>query len=215
MRAVSRAGLFLLLVIPVLTGAEAVASPEDAAPARAAAGAPASNPLNEKLMTEIQAVVEHGGNAARMGQIIAEYSGQPDALLARKTALYVLKSFPSRPARLAALLEGGSATAVAPEDDPLWREVVGVLSETWARENIVEGRRRMLRETRPRARRLLVSSIAIYAASNRGLSDLRVPARKSLSAEFRRLYPKLPAEQQRDIDAALPALAAPPRGGGP
>jgi hypothetical protein len=213
MPAVLRAGLFLLLVIPVLTGAEAVASPGDPAPA--AAGPPASNPLNEKLMAEIQSVVEHGGNAARMGQIIAEYSGQPDALLARKTALYVLKSFPERPARLAALLEGGSATAVAPEDDPLWREVVGVLSETWARENIGEGRRRMLRESRARARRLLVSSIAIYAASNRGLSDLRVPARRSLSAEFRRLYPKLPAEQQHDIDAALPALAAPPRGGGP
>ena len=167
---------------------------------------PGPNRLAERLMGEIQAEVERGGNPARMGQIIAEYSGQPDALLARKTALYVLKSFPSRAARLAALLEGGSATSVAPEDDPLWREVVGVLSETWARDNIAEGRRRMLREARPRARRLLVSSIAIYAASNRGLSDLRLPARRALRAELMRLHPSLPEEQRRDIDAALPML---------
>lgn len=167
----------------------------------------APNRLSDTLMAEIQAAVDRGGDPARMGQIIASYAAQPEALMARKTALYVLKSFPSRPARLAALLEGGSATPVPPEDDPLWREVVGVLSETWARENIAEGRRRMLREARPRARRLLVSSIAIYAGSNRGLSDLPMPARRALRAELQRLYPGLPPEQRRDIDAALPPLA--------
>jgi hypothetical protein len=165
------------------------------------------NALGAKLMAEIQATVDRGGDAPRMGQLIATYAGQPDALLARKTALYVLKSFPSRPARLAALLEAGSATPVDPEDDPLWPEVVGALSETWARENIADGRRRMLREARPRARRLLVSSIALYAGSNRGLSDLSMPARRALRAEFQRLYPGLPPEQRRDIDAALPRLA--------
>ena len=196
-------------------GSAADVRPSEVAPTRAAttdrssvaAPAIAPNALGEKLMSEIQAEVEHGGNPVRMGQIIAEYSGQPDALLARRTALYVLKSFPSRAARLAAQLEGGSATPVAPEDDPLWRELIGVLSETWARDNIADGRRRMLHETRPRARRLLVSSIAIYAGSNRGLSDLRVPARRALRAEFMRLYPRLGDEQRRDIDAALPMLA--------
>ena len=183
-------------------------APAGNAPAATSAkvAGPARNALGERLMAEIQAVVDHGGNPARMGQIIAEYTGQPDALVARQTALYVLKSFPSRAARLAAVIEAGSATPVAPEDDPLWRELVGVLSETWARQNVADGRRRLLRESRPRARRLLVSSLAIYGASNRGLSDLSVPARKALGAQLQRLYPNLPEEQRRDIDGALPRL---------
>jgi hypothetical protein len=228
MAAVSRARPFVLVVATMVAGgavacarsggasADAARSevsppPPPSSDARAAApdavvAVVASNRLAEKLMAEIQLAVERGGNPPRMGEIIADYSGQPDALIARKTALYVLKSFPSRSARLAALIEGGGATSVAPEDDPLWREVVGALSETWARDNITEGRRWMMREKRPRARRLLVSSIAIYAASNRGLSDLRLPARRALRAELMRLYPNLPWEQRRDIDAALPKL---------
>ena len=109
-------------------------------------------------------------------------------------------------ARLAALLQAGTTTAVPVEADALWPELVTTLSETWSSDNSAAGRRRMLVERDPRARRLLVSSLARYAASSRGLSDLRNSERRALRAEFRRMYSKVPPDVQRDIDGALPKL---------
>jgi hypothetical protein len=154
-------------------------------------------------MAEVQAIVDAGSDPARLARLISSHAAEPEALFARKTALAVLRTAPSRSVRLAALIQAGSATPVAPEDDPLWPELVGALSETWATENSAAGRRRMVHEKDPRTRRLLVASLAIYAASNRGLSDLTMPQRRALRAEFMALYPRLPRQQQQEIDAFI------------
>ncbi len=154
-----------------------------------------------RRMAEVQAIVDDGPDPTRLARLISGYAAEPDALVARKTALTILRTVPSRSARLAALIDAGAATPVAPEDDPLWPDLVGTLSETWAPENSAEGRRRMLREKDRRTRLLLVSSLARYAASNRGLSDLTMPQRRVLRGEFMRLFPGLPAQARAEVDA--------------
>jgi hypothetical protein len=157
--------------------------------------------VSAERMAAVQVIVDAGSDPTRLAKLIADHAGEPDALFARKTALAVLRTEPSRSVRLAALIQAGSATTVAPADDPLWPELVGALSETWATENSAAGRRRMVHEKDLRARLLLVSSLAVYAASNRGLSELTMPQRRVLRAELMGLYPKLPRQQQQEIDA--------------
>ena len=116
-------------------------------------------------------------------------------------ALGALRTATDRAARLSALIDAGRAPGVKPEDDPLWPDLVQALSETWAVANTAAGRRRMLRERDPRTRLLLVSSLAVDAASTRGLSDMTIRQRRALRSELMRLYPSAPARVQQQIDA--------------
>jgi len=157
-------------------------------------------------MAEVQSIVDGGSDPAKLARLFGAHAAQPDALLARKTALYVLKGVTPREVRLDALIQAGAADAVAAEEDPLWPELVDALAETWATENTAAGRRRMLREHDPRLRRLLVASMARYAGSSRGLSNLTNSERRALRGELRTVYPKVPPEVRADIDATLPKL---------
>lgn len=177
-----------------------------AVPARAAGDAGVSAPSPSPLMAEVQAIVEGGSDPAKLARLIGAHATEPDALLARKTALYVLKGVSPPRARLDALILAAAGGAVAPEADPLWPELVDALSETWDYENTAAGRRRMLRERDPRVRWLLVASMARYAGSSRGLSNLSNSERRGLRAELRSLHPKVPPEVRADIDATLPKL---------
>jgi len=109
-------------------------------------------------------------------------------------------------ARVAALIQAAALGKVAPEADPLWPELVDALSESWEYENTAAGRRRMLHERDPRVRRLLVTSMARYARSSRGLSNLSNSERRALRAELRSLLPTVPPEVRADIEATLPKL---------
>jgi len=74
------------------------------------------------------------------------------------------------------------------------------------RHKVRGGNRRMLRERDPRLRRLLVASMARYAGSSRGLSNLTNSERRALRAELQSLHPKVPPEVRADIDATVPKL---------
>jgi len=157
-------------------------------------------------MAEVQALVDGGAEPAKLARFIGAHAAEPDALLARKTALYVLKGVAAVDARLAALIQAAATDSVAPEADPLWPELVDALSEAWTSQNSAAGRRRMLRERDPRLRRLLVASMARYAGSSRGLSNLTNSERRALRAELQSLHPKVPPEVRADIDATVPKL---------
>jgi len=157
-------------------------------------------------MAEVQAIVDDGSDPRKLARLIGTHAAEPDALLARKTALYVLKGVSPTQARLAALIQAAALGKVAPEADPLWPELVDALSESWEYENTAAGRRRMLHERDPRVRRLLVASMARYAGSSRGLSNLSNSERRALRAELRSLLPTVPPEVRADIEATLPKL---------
>jgi len=182
------------------------------APAAVPAPPPAVDPITTARMEEVQHIVDEGAAPGRLAKVISEYTGEAPALVARKTALAALRTVRDRSARLAALIDAGRAPGLAPDDDPLWPELVGALSETWAAENTAAGRARMLREKDPRLRLLLVSSLAVYAASNRGLSDMTIRQRRVLHQEFMRLYPSLPPLPRRQIDAFLARINVNARG---
>jgi hypothetical protein len=159
------------------------------------------DPLAAARMEEVQHIVEDGAAPGRLARVISEYAGEPASLIARRTALAALRTVRDRSARLAALIEADHAPDVRPEDDPLWPDLVQSLSETWAAENTARGRARLSREKDPRTRLLLVSSLAVYAASNRGLSEMTRAQRRALHGQLMRSYPSLPEQTRRQVDA--------------
>ena len=171
------------------------------APVPLAAAPPAVDPLTAARLDEVQHILQDGAAPSRLAKVVSEYTGEPASLVARKTAMAALRAVRERPVRLAALLDAGHAPGMEPKDDPLWPDLVEALAETWASENTAGGRRRMVREKDPRTRLLLVSSLALYAGSNRGLSDLTIPQRRVLRGELMSLYPKLPPRPRQQIDA--------------
>jgi len=182
--------------------AQASAAVSSARPAAQAVPQPAPvDPLQQARIVEVQHIIDEGALPGRLGRFISGCTGEPPCQVARRMALGALRVVRDRPQRLAALIEAGQAPSAKPEDDSLWPDLVQALSETWAAANTAGGRKRMLREKDPRIRLLLVSSLAVYAASNRGLSDLTMPQRRALRREFMRLYPALPADVQGQIDA--------------
>lgn len=207
------AGL-LLLVVAACRGqaADLHAVPDGGGPADAgvermrdaALEAPAYVPaasLQEARIVEVQHIIADGALPGRLARFISECAGEQACQVARRMALGALRTATDRAARLSALIDAGRAPGVKPEDDPLWPDLVQALSETWAVANTAAGRRRMLRERDPRTRLLLVSSLAVYAASNRGLSDMTIRQRRALRSELMRLYPSAPARVQQQIDA--------------
>jgi len=191
------------------------AGQEDGRDATEAPSQPAAAPeaaLQEGRIVEVQHIIGDGALPGRLARFISECAGEEACQVARRMALGALRTVVDRPARLAALIEAGRAPGVKPEDDPLWPDLVQALSETWAAANSAGGRRRMLREPDPRTRRLLISSLAVYAASNRGLSDMTKPQRRALRAELMRAYPTAPPIVQQQIDAFAARIEVNARG---
>lgn len=178
-----------------------------------ASGTPqAVDSLQQARITEAQHIIADGAAPGRLARFISACTAEAACQLARRMALGALRTGGDRSSRLAALIDAGHAPGVRPEDDPLWPDLVQSLSETWAPSNSAAGRKRMLREQDPRTRVLLVSSLAIYAASNRGLSDLSIPQRRVLRGEFMRLYSTLPAQARAQIDAFVGRIDVNARG---
>lgn len=169
-------------------------------------------PLQEARIVEVQHIIGDGAQPGRLARFISECASEQACQVARRMALGALRTVTDRPARLSALIDAGHAPGVKPEDDPLWPDLVQSLSETWAATNTAGGRKRMLRETDARTRRLLVSSLAVYAASNRGLSDMAIPRRRALGSELMQLYPMVPPAVQHQIDAFLARIDVNARG---
>jgi|GEM_PF-3394866 len=183
------------------------------APPRDAPPAPAPvDPVQQARITEVQHIIADGAAPGRLARFIADCAGQSACEVARRMALAALRTVADRPARLQALLEAARAPGLSPDADPLWPDLVQALSETWAAPNNGRGRTLMRDEADPRVRLLVVSSLAVYAASNRGLSDLTRPQRRTLRAAFMRLYPTLPAPVRAQVDAFLARIDVNARG---
>lgn len=123
----------------------------------------------------------------------------------RRGAMNDLLSQGDAPTRLTLLLEAAAADPSAPDQDPLWPDLVRGLSAIWQNENITSGMDLMFTESRPRARDALVSSFAKLALERTG--DLTAAQQQKLAEHFIDLHGRLPDFQKREVEAAARKIA--------
>jgi hypothetical protein len=123
----------------------------------------------------------------------------------RRGAMSDLLSQGDSPTRLTMLLEAAAADPTEPARDPLWSDLVQGLATIWQDDAISSGMDLMFTESRPRARDAVVSSFAKLALERDG--DLTQAQRQRLTEYFIDLHNRLPALQQREIEAAARKIA--------
>ena len=138
----------------------------------------------------------------RLVELYAEGAGNPSALPARKLALAALFAQENLPTRLSSVLAAVEADPTPPAQDPLWQELVAKLGESFQGETLTRGIDLMVAESRPRAKRALVSTFAAIARSER-LGELNAEQRTTLGNHLIDLYHSLPDDQKPEVDAAL------------
>lgn len=181
---------------------------EHTRPARASVHAPAdSGTAHLQEVTALARGTEPGA-APRLVAAYDEWAAEPDALAARKLALDALFAEPNVPKKLSSVLEAVEADPTPPERDPLWQPLVASLAEVWRGDVLNHGLDLMIAETRPRARRALISSFAWLANSPRA-RELSPAQSQTLGNDFIDLYQQLPAGQKPEVLAALRNVAGP------
>ena len=123
----------------------------------------------------------------------------------RRGAMNDLLSQNDAPSRLTLLLEAAAADPTEPAKDPLWAEMVQGLSTVWQGDGINAGIDLMFLESRPRARDAVVSAFAKLALERTG--ELTPEQRQKLTESFIDLHNRLPALQQREVEAATRKIA--------
>src|SRR5262245_33777984 len=143
-----------------------------------------------------------------MSKIASEYAamaGDPSALAARKLLLATLFSEKDLGQKLSGVLAAVEADPTPPEKDPLWEQISRQISELWKGEVATKGMDLVLAESRPRARRVLISSWVDLATSPR-LGELTPDQRQTLTETMLSLTPHVPPGQKGEMDRALRAL---------
>jgi len=177
---------------------------EHTRPARASVHAAASGTAHLQEVTAL-ARAEHGA-APRLVAAYDDWAAEPDALAARKAALDALFAEPNLPKKLSSVLEAVEADPTPPERDPLWQPLVASLADVWRGDALNHGLDLMIAETRPRARRALISSFAWLANSPRA-RELSPAQSQTLGNDFIDLYQQLPASQKPEVLSALRNVA--------
>ena len=124
----------------------------------------------------------------------------------RRSAMSDLLAQGDAPSRLTMLLEAAAADPTEPAKDPLWADLVQGLSTVWEGESSINaGMDLMFIESRPRARDAVVSAFAKLALERSG--DLTPAQRQKLTEYFIDLHNRVPALQQREVEAATRKIA--------
>ena len=124
----------------------------------------------------------------------------------RKAELEALFAEPNVPKKLSTVLAAVESEPSAPEQDPLWSQMVASLADVWRGDTLDHGLDLMVSEARPRARRALVSSFAFLANSERA-RELTPAQSQTLTNDFIDMYKQLPPAQQPEVLAALRKVA--------
>lgn len=144
----------------------------------------------------------------RLRAAVPNSDEDPESIEVRKAALGALFAEPNLPKKLSTVLAAVEADSTPPERDPLWPVLVSSLSQVWRGEALTRGLNLMLAESRPRARRALVSSFAFLATSGRA-KELTAAQSQTLTNDFIDIYKQLPRTQQPEVLAALREVAGP------
>jgi hypothetical protein len=197
------------LVVPALIGAGALygalARRGHDAPARPSARTTAAANANAPPQVRQAYELARARDPARVIATYAEWAGDPAAFEARKLLLSSLLQEENLPKKLSAVLAAVEADPTPPEQDPLWSHLAEALSELWQGETTTHALDLVIAETRPRARRALISSFAHLASSER-LGELTPQQRQTLTETMIDVAPQIPPSQRQEIDLALRRL---------
>jgi hypothetical protein len=143
-----------------------------------------------------------------LSRVASEYgalAGDPSALSARKLLLATLFSENDISLKLSGVLAAVEADPTPPEKDPLWEQISRQLSELWKGDTAPKGMDLVMAETRPRARRVLISSFVHLATSER-LGELAPDHRQTLTETMIDVAPHVAPGQKAEVGRALRAL---------
>jgi hypothetical protein len=159
--------------------------------------------------TRLEEAVSLAGREASSEQAMLAYqdwAGEPDALDARKVLLATLLKEPNLPLKLSHVLTAIEGDPTPPEHDPLWSFVAESLSNLWTSQSAPNAMDLMFAESRPRARRALISSFALLATSERW-PDLPSEQHQKLTNYFIDMYDGVVSAQKPELEGALRHIA--------
>jgi hypothetical protein len=148
---------------------------------------------------------------ANAGKLIAAYgkwAAEPGALVPRKMILDAILKQDSYVAKASALMQAVEGATLPPEEDPLWPQAVAGLSEIWDTRTLSWGLDSMLAEERPRARHLLIESLARMALSQR-VDALTETQRTSLLHDIIDVKLRAPDSVRDEIEDVIRKLMPP------
>jgi hypothetical protein len=177
----------------------------------------------EKQKTDSAAVAQAKGGSSRMSEavklgassglgattsIVAAYgdwASDPSALQARKLLLSKLLGETDIAKKLSGVLAAVEADPTPPEKDPLWEYLVTSLADLWKGDVATSGMDLVVAESRPRARRALLSSFAEVATTDR-VASYTPAQRQTLTETMIDLSVHVPPTQRPEIAEALRKL---------
>jgi len=166
-------------------------------------------PLGHAAQTKLDKAVRLAGSDASSEEAILAYqdwAGDPDALGARKLLLATLLKEPNLPLKLSRVLTAIEGDPTPPEHDPLWAFVTEALSNLWTSTTAPNGMDLMFAESRPRARRALISSFAVLTTSERW-ADLPNEQHQKLTNYFIDMYDGVAGPQKPELERSLRHIA--------
>ena len=196
-------------VIPVLLGTGALAgalvlrSHQEPAARAGAKQAPARELGGSRVPEAIE--LARGKDPDKVIAAYAAWAGDAAAVNARKHLLGSLFQEENLAKKLALVLAAVEADSTPPEQDALWSYVTESLAELWQGETATRAMDLVIAETRPRARRALISSFAELVQSER-LNELSAEQRQVLTETLIDIAPQVPPGQKSEIDASLRKL---------
>jgi len=147
---------------------------------------------------------EDAATIAELVQAYAAWAPRGETLEARRQIVKQLLENSNRQVGLEALLRAVALDATPRQGDPLWRDLVQKVSSLWDRVTVASGRDLLQTETNPRAKELLLESLANASAERIG------PEQKDLLVtDLIDMYPFAAADQKPALDKALAAMAGP------
>jgi hypothetical protein len=135
----------------------------------------------------------------------AAWASDASAVNARKHLLGSLFQEENLAKKLSLVLAAIEADSTPPEQDALWSYLTESLAELWQGETATRAMDLVIAETRPRARRALISSFAELVQSER-LNELSAEQRQVLTETFIDIAPQVPPGQKSEIEASLSKL---------
>ncbi len=176
-----------------------------------------------KQQDEAAAVAQHHGGGSRMNEAMrlgagtglgattsiadayGSWANDPSAVPARKLLLSKLFAEEDMAKKLSGVLAAVEADPTPPEKDPLWEQLVSSLADLWKGEAATAGMDLVVAESRPRARRALISSFAEVATTER-VAAYTSAQRQTLTETLIDLSVHLPTTQRPEVSEALRKL---------
>ena len=144
-------------------------------------------------------------SSTNLDQLVKAYAlwrSRPDAFEARRLIVQTLLQHRSLALGLHLLLTAAEADQTPRERDPLWSTLVRSVASRWDAETFTLGRDLVQIETRPKARDLVLESLAQLSPEK-----LTARQRPQLASDFIDLYPGLPSDQKALVSQTLQVLA--------